>query len=186
MFLVFGRLTQEFVIFGKTVINATQSGAGPAEREALQQATVEFRNNSSLGVLRLVIIGIASVFLIYTWLLIWTWTGEVNANRIRAHYLKAILRQDIAYFDSIGQGEGEYPHFFDKTFGFIYHVRSGHSYPEQYSLGSPRNSGKGPSDCSLDRRICGWLRCRILSIMETRVGHDGHLPLYCDHGCPHE
>jgi ATP-binding cassette subfamily B (MDR/TAP) protein 1 len=111
MIQVFGRLIQGFVIFGKAVSGATQSGAGPAEKEALQQATAEFRLNSSLGTLRLVIIGITSVLLIYAWMLIWTWTGEVNAKRIRAHYLKAILRQDITYFDSIGQGEGKCPHF---------------------------------------------------------------------------
>lgn len=36
---------------------------------------------------------------------IWVYTGEVNAKRIRERYLKAILRQDIAYFDDIGAGE---------------------------------------------------------------------------------
>lgn len=35
----------------------------------------------------------------------WTYTGEVNAKRIRESYLKAVLRQDIAYFDTIGAGE---------------------------------------------------------------------------------
>ena len=36
---------------------------------------------------------------------IWVYTGEVNAKRIREHYLKAILRQDIQYFDKVGAGE---------------------------------------------------------------------------------
>jgi hypothetical protein len=31
----------------------------------------------------------------------WTYTGEVNAKRIREQYLKAILRQDVAYFDKV-------------------------------------------------------------------------------------
>ena len=37
----------------------------------------------------------------------WTWvyTGETNAKRIREKYLKAILRQEIAYFDKVGAGE---------------------------------------------------------------------------------
>ncbi len=34
-------------------------------------------------------------------MLTWTYTGEVNAKRIREQYLKAILRQDIAYFDKV-------------------------------------------------------------------------------------
>lgn len=36
---------------------------------------------------------------------IWVHTGEVNAKRIRERYLKAVLRQDIAFFDHIGPGE---------------------------------------------------------------------------------
>lgn len=36
---------------------------------------------------------------------IWVYTGEVNAKRIRERYLKAILRQDIAFFDKVGAGE---------------------------------------------------------------------------------
>lgn len=44
---------------------------------------------------------------ISTWLFmaIWTYTGEVNAKRLRERYLQAILRQDIAYFDNVGAGE---------------------------------------------------------------------------------
>jgi hypothetical protein len=36
---------------------------------------------------------------------IWVYTGEVNAKRIRERYLKAVLRQDIQYFDKVGAGE---------------------------------------------------------------------------------
>jgi ATP-binding cassette subfamily B (MDR/TAP) protein 1 len=36
---------------------------------------------------------------------VWTYTGEVNARRIRERYLQAILRQEIAYFDDVGAGE---------------------------------------------------------------------------------
>lgn len=35
----------------------------------------------------------------------WTWTGERNSKRIRELYLKAVLRQDIAFFDKLGAGE---------------------------------------------------------------------------------
>ena len=35
----------------------------------------------------------------------WVYTGEVNAKRIREKYLRAILRQEIAYFDKVGAGE---------------------------------------------------------------------------------
>jgi ATP-binding cassette, subfamily B (MDR/TAP), member 1 len=36
----------------------------------------------------------------------WALTGERNAKRIRENYLRAVLRQDIAYFDTSG-GAGE-------------------------------------------------------------------------------
>ena len=46
-------------------------------------------------------LGIALIATTYTYMLTWTYTGEVNAKRIREQYLKAILRQDIAYFDNV-------------------------------------------------------------------------------------
>ncbi|KIM74275.1 hypothetical protein PILCRDRAFT_828358 [Piloderma croceum F 1598] len=36
---------------------------------------------------------------------IWVHTGEVTTKRLREHYLRAILRQDIAFFDNVGAGE---------------------------------------------------------------------------------
>jgi ATP-binding cassette subfamily B (MDR/TAP) protein 1 len=36
---------------------------------------------------------------------IWVYTSEANGKRIRERYLKAILRQEIAYFDDVGAGE---------------------------------------------------------------------------------
>lgn len=41
----------------------------------------------------------------FTYMYIWVYTGEVNAKRIRERYLKAVLRQDIAFFDNVGAGE---------------------------------------------------------------------------------
>jgi ABC transporter transmembrane region len=44
---------------------------------------------------------------ICTYIYIYTWvhTAESTAKRIRERYLKAILRQDIAFFDKVGAGE---------------------------------------------------------------------------------
>ena len=36
---------------------------------------------------------------------IWVYTGEIGTKRLREKYLKAVLRQDIAYFDNVGAGE---------------------------------------------------------------------------------
>ena len=38
-------------------------------------------------------------------MVIWVYTGEVNAKRIREEYLQAVLRQEIAYFDTVSAGE---------------------------------------------------------------------------------
>jgi ATP-binding cassette subfamily B (MDR/TAP) protein 1 len=42
-----------------------------------------------------------------TWYFMWVWgyVAEINAKRIRERYLRAILRQDIAFFDTTGAGE---------------------------------------------------------------------------------
>lgn len=41
----------------------------------------------------------------YFYMVIWTWTGEVLAKRIRERYLQSVLRQDVAFFDNVGAGE---------------------------------------------------------------------------------
>jgi ATP-binding cassette subfamily B (MDR/TAP) protein 1 len=35
----------------------------------------------------------------------WVFTAEVTAKRIRERYLKAVLRQEIAFFDKVGAAE---------------------------------------------------------------------------------
>ena len=35
----------------------------------------------------------------------WVYTAEVLAKRLRERYLEAVVRQDIAYFETIGAGE---------------------------------------------------------------------------------
>ena len=41
----------------------------------------------------------------YIYMNVWVYTSEVTAKRIRERYLKAVLRQDIAFFDKVGVGE---------------------------------------------------------------------------------
>ncbi|KAG7448812.1 P-loop containing nucleoside triphosphate hydrolase protein [Guyanagaster necrorhizus] len=36
---------------------------------------------------------------------VWVYTAEVNAKRIRERYLRAVVRQDIPFFDKVGAGE---------------------------------------------------------------------------------
>lgn len=41
----------------------------------------------------------------YIYMYVWVHTAEINAKRIRERYLRAVLRQDIQFFDNVGAGE---------------------------------------------------------------------------------
>jgi ATP-binding cassette subfamily B (MDR/TAP) protein 1 len=41
----------------------------------------------------------------YIYMLTYVHTGESATKRLRESYLRAVLRQDISYFDSVGAGE---------------------------------------------------------------------------------
>ena len=49
--------------------------------------------------------GVGSLVCTFLYMYVWVYTGEVNAKRIREHYLRATLRQEVAYFDKVGAGE---------------------------------------------------------------------------------
>jgi ABC-type multidrug transport system fused ATPase/permease subunit len=50
-------------------------------------------------------IGVGLFFCTFIYMHAWAYTAEVTSKRIRERYLKAILRQDIAFFDKVGPGE---------------------------------------------------------------------------------
>lgn len=118
MALLFGNLTQQFVQFS-TILNAAHSGV-PGASEKIPAAAVHFRRSAAQSAAGLVYIGeshkiyalnidslagIAMFVCTYLYMNIWIYTGEVNSKRIRERYLRAILRQDIAFFDNVGAGE---------------------------------------------------------------------------------
>ena len=122
MSLLFSRLTQDFVTFGTTLIQAEKGDAEAAQ--SLPAAAANFKHSAALNASYLVYIGMfpipfsALISLLtfflsgvgmfvctYTYMVIWVYTAEVGAKRLRERYLRAILRQDIAYFDNVGAGE---------------------------------------------------------------------------------
>ncbi|CDO69243.1 hypothetical protein BN946_scf185042.g145 [Trametes cinnabarina] len=108
MSLPFSRLTQDFVTFGMVAKRISQpaSPSDQASAEAeLPAAVAAFKHAAALNASYLVYIGIGMFVCTYMYMYIWVYTGEVNAKRIRERYLRAILRQDIAYFDNVGAGE---------------------------------------------------------------------------------
>ncbi|KIK80729.1 hypothetical protein PAXRUDRAFT_833366 [Paxillus rubicundulus Ve08.2h10] len=111
MSLLFGNLTQDFVLFAAAELQYTQESQSgdaavtAAARQALDAAAVAFRHNAASDALYLVCIGIGMFLCTYLFMCIWIYTGEVNSKRVREKYLQAVLRQDIAYFDNVGAGE---------------------------------------------------------------------------------
>ncbi|KAM5533130.1 hypothetical protein V8D89_013178 [Ganoderma adspersum] len=103
MSLLFSRLTQDFVSFGTAVIQKEQGNADAAA--SLPAAAANFKHSAALNASYLVYIGVGMFVCTYTYMVIWVYTAEVGAKRLRERYLQAILRQDIAYFDNVGAGE---------------------------------------------------------------------------------
>ena len=48
---------------------------------------------------------VSSMSLVFIYLAISVYVALASSNRIRQEYLKAVLRQDIAWFDTVGAGE---------------------------------------------------------------------------------
>ncbi|KIM85661.1 hypothetical protein PILCRDRAFT_776681 [Piloderma croceum F 1598] len=103
MTLIFGKLTQDFVNFA-AVLKEARAG-NPQAQAGLSAAAAHFRHTASLDASYLVYIGVGVLVCTFTYMYIWVYTGEVNAKRIRERYLRAILRQDVRFFDKVGAGE---------------------------------------------------------------------------------
>ncbi|KAI0639804.1 P-loop containing nucleoside triphosphate hydrolase protein [Trametes polyzona] len=105
MTFLFGRLTQDFVNFATT--------SGPiSQAEAAARAAAAFKHAAALNASYLVYIGTLTAYYgvgmfvcTYIYMATWVYTGEANAKRIRERYFRAVLRQDVAYFDNVGAGE---------------------------------------------------------------------------------
>lgn len=119
MSLIFGNLTNQFVEFQTVTTLADRGEPGFAER--LPEVAAAFRKVAAEDAVWLVVIGEQILFssiqrptvstgcgmltATFIYMYVWVHTGEVNAKRLRERYLKAVLRQDVAFFDKVGAGE---------------------------------------------------------------------------------
>ncbi|EFW21590.1 mitochondrial chaperone [Coccidioides posadasii str. Silveira] len=87
------------VLFGQVVddLNSATCNAGFTSPSSYQSAVNE-------QVLKVVYIGIAYLILAYISIVCWSLTGERLAQRIRQKYFKALLNQDVAFFDDLPAG----------------------------------------------------------------------------------
>ncbi|KZP33057.1 P-loop containing nucleoside triphosphate hydrolase protein [Athelia psychrophila] len=95
MSLMFGNLSQAFIEFGADI----------AQGQDVTAAGERFKQLAAQDALYIFVIGIGMGLATWLFMAVWTYTGEVNAKRLRERYLQAVLRQEIAYFDNIGAGE---------------------------------------------------------------------------------
>lgn len=56
-------------------------------------------------ILTTVVAGVGMFVCTWVYMMNWVYTGEVGAKRLREKYLESVLRQDIAFFDTVGAGE---------------------------------------------------------------------------------
>ncbi|KAI1938758.1 mitochondrial chaperone [Ophidiomyces ophidiicola] len=87
------------VLFGQVVddLNSATCNAGIANISAYQSSVND-------KVLKVVYVGIAYFILAYISIVCWSLTGERLAQRIRQKYFRALLNQDIAFFDNLPAG----------------------------------------------------------------------------------
>lgn len=105
--LIFGKLTTSFTKFAtyQGILSTQGNNPDPTVLAAFNAARQDLKSSAGDNASYLVYIGIGMLVCTYTYMLVWQWTGEVNAKRVRERYLQAVLRQDIAYFDELGAGE---------------------------------------------------------------------------------
>ncbi|KAJ7115594.1 P-loop containing nucleoside triphosphate hydrolase protein [Mycena crocata] len=103
MTVLFGNLVNQFVDL-QTVLNQMDNMDADA---AARFPTVarNFRHEASRLATYLVAIGCGMFLCTYIYMCVFVYTAEVNAKRIRERYLKAVLRQDVQFFDKVGAGE---------------------------------------------------------------------------------
>lgn len=96
MTLVFGSLTNSFVAYFSIRVNDPTADTTQVKNELFAQVNQD--------ALYLLYIGIAVMVATWFYSYVWIMSGERTTRRIREAYLQAVLRQNCAYFDSLGPG----------------------------------------------------------------------------------
>ncbi|WWD20569.1 hypothetical protein CI109_105045 [Kwoniella shandongensis] len=105
MTLIFGRLTTLFTNYAVIANKIAAQGLNADTAAQFEVAKQELKHQAGLNALWLVVIGVGMFLTTWTYMFIWNVSGELNSKRIRENYLRAVLRQEIAYFDDLGAGE---------------------------------------------------------------------------------
>ncbi|KAI0282942.1 P-loop containing nucleoside triphosphate hydrolase protein [Russula brevipes] len=103
MSLMFGDLIQDFFKFSIAIQSIDRND--PQSSSLIEEAARNFRHVAAKDASYLAYIGVGMFVCTYIYMCTWVFTAEVTAKRIRERYLKAVLRQEIAFFDKVGAGE---------------------------------------------------------------------------------
>lgn len=123
----------------------------------------------------------------YIYMYVWVYTAEANAKRIREHYLKAVLRQDIAFFDNVGAGEVATRIQTDtREISHVTHYTTCSYCPYFYRFGPAGYLGKSRVVCYVSGRFRCWVHHCIHSLLEISAPADVNSALHCNHCYPYE
>lgn len=102
---MFGNLVDVMNDFYAYVPTYQQDPTNPAVIDELNNRRDSFKDGVNYNCLMLLVITICMFVATYGFFYIFTVNSERISRRIRLLYLRAVLRQDIAFFDRIGAGE---------------------------------------------------------------------------------
>ncbi|CAK9780046.1 multidrug efflux pump [Cutaneotrichosporon oleaginosum] len=105
MTLFFGEITKAFTQYGMIVLQISMGDTSGDTASALSEARRHLKHEAGRMALWLTLIGIGNFTCTYLYMLIYNWTSERQARRIREKYLHAVLRQEVDVLDNIGAGE---------------------------------------------------------------------------------
>ena len=199
MSLIFGNLVQVFVNF--TIALNDLDPNNPETKTNLDETARKFRKVAAQDASYLTYIGASFITLLrfkiincycsclgvglfvctYIYMAIWVYTSEATAKRIRELYLKAVLRQDVAFFDNVGAGEITTRIQTDTRSWSLSHLsaREFLRMPSCARLDPPGFIGKGCPRSLLLRCICYWLCLGIRKELATCSRYVVHLALHC-------
>ncbi|TIB77671.1 P-loop containing nucleoside triphosphate hydrolase protein, partial [Wallemia mellicola] len=103
--LIFGRMVSTMTTFTQKSLEYRANPSDPGLTQEFNAAADDLNDDVSMNCIYLVVIGVAMFIGTYTYTVIFTYTSENISRRVREMYLRAILRQDVAFFDKIGAGE---------------------------------------------------------------------------------
>lgn len=102
MTLFFGNLTNSVTSFGRQASNLDVND--PMAVQAFKEAQSQLRDAANRQAVYFVYVGIGLTVATYLYTAIFTYTGQCITDRIRETYMRALLRQEMAYFDQVGAG----------------------------------------------------------------------------------